>query len=251
MNDPVRGDALEAIDSGATDALLLSMQSSDPVIKEALAREALEGSIEDQELKALLLRQVYLGRAAVHDWAEALSVAEEMIALEVLGDLARQDAARAASALGAYEGALGHLRIASRIAPAERRAFHLSALGSMLRFSGRPEASVEAYETALRWASTLRPLYRAQLELARRAASDVTEMTLEEVNEQLRESGQSVGYADWVNGEVLFLLREDERARGYLNRFIERLSDANPLKVASLRLELLHAQRLISQLNSR
>ena len=251
MNDPIRGDAFDAIDSGATDALLLSMQSSDPKIKEEIARTALEKPIEDQELKALLWRQVYLGRAEAHDWTEALCIAEKIIEFEVLGDLARQDAARAASALGAYEPALGHLRIAARIAPVERRAFHLSALGSMLRFGGRPESSVEAYEAALRWASGLRPLYRAQLELARRAANDVPQNSLEELEQQLFESKERVGYDDWVRGELRYLLKDYANAKILLKDFVERQADASPLKIASLRLELLHAQRLLSQISNR
>ncbi len=237
-----------APEPAATEALLRALRARLPEEKEQIARLALKSTIEDEELEALLWRQVYIGRAWQHDWVQALEIAEKNIASEVLGDLARQDAARAASALGAYEAALGHLRVAARIAPAERRAFHYSTLASLLRFGGRPESSVESYETALRWASQLRPLYRAQLELARRAANDVPQLSLKDLNQELSASGDHVGYADWVRGEVLFLLKDYAGAEKLLRSFVERLAEANPLKVATLRLELLHAQRLLSQL---
>lgn len=248
MNDPVRSNAEVAVQPAATDALLRALKAKDPAEKELIARRALQAPIDDLELKALLRRQIYIGRAWEHDWIQALEIAEENIESEALGDLARQDAARAASALGAYDAALGHLRVAARIAPAERRAFHTGALASLLRFGGRPEASVEAYEAALRWASTHRPLYRAQLELARLAANDRPQVSLEELNHELEDAEFSLGYSDWVRGEILFLMKDYALAKKFLLQFVERLAEANPLKVATLRLELLHAQRLLSQL---
>jgi hypothetical protein len=61
-----------------------------------------------------------------------------MITCNVMADVARQDAARACLGLGDEQRAIQHLRLASRVSPPARRAFHLWTLGSVLYLNGKP-----------------------------------------------------------------------------------------------------------------
>ncbi len=58
----------------------------------------------------MLLRQLYLAYFETRRFERAAEVAEQVLALGVLSDVAHQDAARAKQALGDIEGAVGHLR---------------------------------------------------------------------------------------------------------------------------------------------
>src|SRR5690606_29849447 len=86
-------------------------------------------------LRAMLLRQVYLSFMEDRRFDRALTVAEQIVDLDVMPDVARQDAARACLGLDAVENAVGHLRIACRVCPASRRAFHAWTLGSVYYLS--------------------------------------------------------------------------------------------------------------------
>jgi hypothetical protein len=101
-----------------------------------------EGDEDDYELFALLLRQKYLAEMNDGDDEAALRIAEQMIDLGTLGDIARQDAARAALGLDDVQAAIGHLRIAARVCPASRRAFHYAHLGTLLRFDGQQKIAI-------------------------------------------------------------------------------------------------------------
>ena len=90
----------------------------------------------------------------------------------VVPDVARQDAARAYLGLGQRERALEHLRLASRVSPPARRAFHLWTLGTVLYLTGRNKEAAGALGRAARWGTTDKPLYLAQEALARRAAGE-------------------------------------------------------------------------------
>ncbi|HEY3495796.1 MAG TPA: tetratricopeptide repeat protein, partial [Polyangiaceae bacterium] len=79
----------------------------------------------DRTTRTMLLRQLYLSHMEGRRFGDALAVAEQMLESAIMPDVARQDAARACLGLGDREGALVHLRIASRVSPAARRAFHL------------------------------------------------------------------------------------------------------------------------------
>ena len=87
--------------------------------------------------RAMLLRQLYLAHMEAKRFEPALGVALDIVALDVMPDVARQDAARACLGLGDHEGAVAHLRLASRVSPPSRRAFHLWTLGSVLYLAER------------------------------------------------------------------------------------------------------------------
>src|ERR1700754_926083 len=126
----------------------------------------------DRTTRALLLRQLYLSHMEARRFAEALQAAEQMIQADIMPDVARQDAARACLGLEDREKAVEHLRLASRVSPPARRAFHLWTLGSVLYLMGHHREAAGALMRAHRWGTTERPLYLAQAALARRAAGE-------------------------------------------------------------------------------
>src|SRR4051812_24710093 len=126
----------------------------------------------DRTTRALLLRQLYLSHMEARRFSEALTAAEQMIEADIMPDVARQDAARACLGLADREKAVEHLRLASRVSPPARRAFHLWTLGSVLYLMGHHREAAGALMRAHRWGTTERPLYLAQAALARRAAGE-------------------------------------------------------------------------------
>ena len=60
--------------------------------------------------RAMLLRQLYLSHMEAKRFDQALTVALEIVSLDVMPDVARQDAARACLGVGDHEGAVSHLR---------------------------------------------------------------------------------------------------------------------------------------------
>src|SRR3954471_11066549 len=141
----------------------------------------------DRETRALLLRQLYLSHMEARRFAEALAAAEQMILADIMPDVARQDAARACLGLGDLERALDHLRLASRVSPPARRAFHLWTLGSVLYLMGRHREAAGALSRAARWGTTDKPLYLAQHALARHAAGE-TAPQLRQLRERLADA---------------------------------------------------------------
>src|SRR5204863_9328911 len=119
-----------------------------------------------------LMRQLYLAHMAARRFEQALAVSQQMIEIGVMPDVAQQDAARACLGLDRPDAAVEHLRIASRVGPASRRAFHLWTLGSTLYLLSRNREAAGALARALRWGTTAKPLYGAQLALARHASGD-------------------------------------------------------------------------------
>src|SRR6195952_4253618 len=126
----------------------------------------------DRTTRALLLRQLYLSHMEARRFAEALQAADLMVQANIMPDVARQDAARACLGWGDRETAVAHLRLASRVSPPARRAFHLWTLGSVLYLMGHSREAVGALSRAVRWSTTEKPLYLAQAALARRAAGE-------------------------------------------------------------------------------
>jgi tetratricopeptide (TPR) repeat protein len=124
----------------------------------------------DRTTQAMLLRQLYLAHFEARRFSEALDIAVQLIQLQVLADVAHQDAARACQALGDVDRAMGHLRLAARSCPASRRAFHLWTLGGLLYLEHRYGQAVSALTRAARWGTTDKPL--GHLALARCAQGD-------------------------------------------------------------------------------
>ena len=231
----------------AADCLLRALTAPDLLEKRLFCQLGLGADDSDDEIRGLLLRQMYLVELEQENDEAALLIAEEMVDLETLGDVARQDAARAAVALGRLDVAIGHLRIAARICPAARRSFHYAHLGVLLRFSGRKKQALEALEKAKRWATSDRALYLAIYALAE-ADADGTETDWIELRTRLTNAPSTKAYGLWVLGELSLRAGDPDAAQMYLRRFLERMTDAPRAKSLSLKGEIEHARQLLKQI---
>jgi tetratricopeptide (TPR) repeat protein len=204
----------------------------------------------DRTTRAMLLRQLYLSHMEGRRFADALGVAEQMLEDPVMPDVARQDAARACLGVGDREGALSHLRIASRVSPPARRAFHLWTLGSVLFLAGQYDEAVGSLSRAARWGTTDKPLYRAQLALARRAAGENVG-GLETIRERLEEAPCGQGYGQFVIGAIAFEEKNDELAERYLSLFVQRTTSGRVALEVALSGEVAYARRLLRRIRAR
>lgn len=211
------------------------------------ARKGLAAHRVDRSTRAMLLRQLYLAHVEGRRFEQALAIAQEMAALDVMADVARQDAARAQLGLGDVDGAVSELRMASRVGPPSRRAFHLWTLGSVLYVNGRPEDAIGAFERAARWGTRDKPLYRAQLALAKLAAGEPTE-DLQALKEHLEQVPCGRGYGEFVLGELAFRLGLHREAHEYLDRFITRTESGRVALEIALRGEVERARELLRSL---
>lgn len=203
----------------------------------------------DRTTRTMLLRQLYLSHMEGKRFADALAVAEQMLEGAVMPDVARQDAARACLGLGDRDGALLHLRIASRVSPPGRRAFHLWTLGSLLFLAGRHREASGALSRAARWGTTDKPLYRAQLALARCASGE--SVSIETFRERLEEAACGQGYGQFVLGALANEQRDYAAAERYLTTFVRRTTGGRIALVVALSGELAFAKRLLRGIRAR
>jgi tetratricopeptide (TPR) repeat protein len=204
----------------------------------------------DRTTRAMLLRQLYLALMEGRRFEDALSTAEEMVELGVMPDVARQDAARACLGLGERERAIAHLRLASRVSPPCRRAFHLWTLGSVLYLAGRASQAAAALSRAVRWGTTDRPLYQAQLVLARMAVGEKIG-DLESLRDRLSEAPCGQGYGQFVLGELAFYAGDAPAARDHLDRFLRRSTSGRVALAVALDAEISRARELLQVLEAR
>ncbi len=210
------------------------------------ARRGLErGTRLDPTMRAMLLRQLYLSLLEQQKFEDALKVAEESLTTGVMRDVVHQDAARACLGLGDVERAAGHLRLASRIGPASRRAFHCWTLGSVLYLAQKYDQATHALGRAVRWGTTDKPLYRAQLALARRASGQKPG-ALAELYEQLIEVPCGGGYGQFVLGELAFYQGDLVKSRDHLRAFVKRTTQGRLALAVALKGELTQARRLLT-----
>ena len=196
---------------------------------------------------AMLLRQMYVARFAQHQFEEAYALALQAVELDVLPDVIHQDAARAKHALGDLDSAIQHLRLATRQAPASRRAFHWWTLGSLMFVGGRYDDAEAALSRAARWGTTDKPLYRAHLALAKcRAGKPVRD--LHRVIEQLEACPCARGYGRFILGHLAQHDGRPHDAARYLQLFVDRTSAEQRAKRIALSAELRIARDTLQQL---
>jgi hypothetical protein len=123
-------------------------------------------------------------------------------------------------------------------------------LGSVLCLNGRPREATSALARAVRWGTTDRPLYRAQLALARLACGEETG-DLHELRERLAEAPCGQGYGKFVLGELAYHAGADEEAIGYLSEFVERSTSGRVALAVALEAEVSRARTLLRRLKQR
>jgi tetratricopeptide (TPR) repeat protein len=201
----------------------------------------------DRTTQSMLLRQLYLAYYETRRFAKALEVSEQNLHLDVLPDVVHQDAARAAQALGDVEAAAGHLRLAARVGPAKRRAFHWWTLGSVYFLAGRYDDAVSALARAARWGTTDKPLYQGHLAVARCAGGeDVPELPA--LLERLAEVPAGQGYGRFVLGHLAYYGRRWGEARRYLESFVKRTEGGRAAVAIALDGEIALARKTLARL---
>jgi tetratricopeptide (TPR) repeat protein len=237
-------------DPGALDLLKKASQARTTSLRAKYATRGLSRQGSDRTTRMLLLRQLYLAHMEARLLEDALEVAEQMVKTGVMPDVARQDAARACLGLERVEQALEHLRIASRVGPPSRRAFHLWTLGTTLYHHGRPREAAGILSRAARWSTMAKPLYLAQAALARRSGGDAVQ-NLAGLRERLEEVPCGQGYGQLVLGELAFHQGDFSSAERYLEGFVKRTTAGRVALLVALRAEVEHARGLLRQIRGR
>ncbi len=201
----------------------------------------------DRTTKALLLRQLYLSHFVTGHFERAYEISCQAVGLGVLEDVVHQDAARAKQAAGDIDGAIGHLRLATRRAPPSRRAFHWWTLGSLLFVADRHPEAIDAFARAARWGTTDKPLYQGHLALAK-CESGLKVRGLPALIERLRDCPAGQGYGRFVLGQLSFHSERFGDAARYLDAFVERTTRGHDATAIALAGELEMARRTLSQI---
>ncbi len=194
-----------------------------------------------------LLRQLYLAHYEQRRFRQAFGIAEQMIELGDMPDVAHQDAARALHACGDIDGAVGHYRIAARRGPASRRAFHCWTLGSVLFLEGRHDEAISALERAKRWATSDKPLYEAHIVLVRCSRGEVPSGVLGTLA-RLAQVPAGQGYGRFVLGMLSVHAGRYADARRFLESFVRRTREGRATVAIALEGELGLAKRTLSLL---
>jgi len=234
---------VERANASATDALEKALRAKTPELRIKHARVGLARTC-DEDTRALLLRQLYLGLLETERFDKARVAAEQIIALgTMMPDVARHDAARACQAAGDVDAAIDHLREAARVAPPERRAFHLSTLGGLLYAVGRASDAIAPLQVAIDENGSPLPLLRAQLALARDGDAE-----LDAAYHELANDPSGEGYGRFVLGEIAFVRGNRERAHVHLESFLSRARRARPAARAALALEIARAEATLGRI---
>lgn len=203
----------------------------------------------DPDIQLLLLRQLYLAHLDEEDWSSALSIANQMVRVGPMKDVAHHDRGRVHIARGELKQAIEAQRLASRHAPPQRRSFHTFALAQFQHFAGESDASLRTLERALRWSHRDRPLvraFRAYVELE----TDRVPESLEATRRALNASPMRDGYGQFVLGMIAWHLGDKRMATVHLRAFLRKNASAEKAKAATLREELKRARQVLSETES-
>lgn len=204
----------------------------------------------DRTTQAMLLRQLYLAYFETRRFERAAEVADQVLALGVLRDVAHQDAARAKQALGDIEGAVGHLRLAARTGPASRRAFHWWTLGSVYHLARRYDEAIGALTRAARWGTRDKPLYQGHLAVVQ-CESGRTVEGLGALIDRLSEVPAGQGYGRFVLGQMAYFDRRWDEAEKYLEAFVQRSTSGRAAVAIALGGEIEAARQTLASLPKR
>jgi tetratricopeptide (TPR) repeat protein len=194
----------------------------------------------------LLLRQLYLSHLESREFAAARAVAEQMVDIGEIPEIAHHDLARACMAQGDLTAAVGYLRLAARQGPPHRRALHFWTLGRALYLNRQFAAALAAFRRALRWASSNQALYRAHAELCLHHLGEQADLM--RAYQQLGEAEPLPLYAEFLGGELLRLLDQPRLAHELWSTFIRQVPHSPVEAAVGLWAEARQAQRWLDEL---
>jgi tetratricopeptide (TPR) repeat protein len=228
--------------------LARAMKALTPRSRALWARRGLAHSGKlDRTTKSMLLRQLYLALYEERRFQKAAEIADQIVGIAVLPDVAHQDAARAKQGLGDIEAAAGHLRLAARVGPANRKAFHWWTLGSLYFLAHRYDDAISALTRASRWGTTDKPLYQGHLAIARCAKGEAV-ADLGTFIDRLAGVPAGQGYGRFVLGQLAFYDQRWAESRRYLESFLTRTLGGRAAMMIALEGEIEVAQRTLSSL---
>lgn len=235
----------------AEDILQRAIAAATPRSRRMWARRGLSLRAPlDRTIQSLLLRQLYLAYFEDRRFEKASEISEQLVALDILPDVAQQDAARARQALGDIDGAASHLRLAARVSPPSRRAFHFWTLGGLYFLAQRYNEAIAALTRAARWGTTDKPLYQGHLALAR-CAEGKPVADLARVIERLSDAPSAQGYGRFVLGHLLYYAGRAEEARRHLEAFVRRTTTGRAAMAIALDGEVARAKETLAALEGR
>lgn len=229
--------------------LALTAESAKHRAQHARAGLAIEDVDLTPDTHVLLLRQLYLAHLEMKQLRKAAHVAEDMVRVGALPDIAHHDCARILFAIGEEEKAIQHQRLASRHAPASRRSFHLWSLATLQHFAGHHEDALSTLRRAERWATRDRPLLRAHAAYVELDGGGVPEDLLDIVRE-LEGAKCREGYGEYLLGMIAIELGDRRKAAGLLRAFLRRNAAINPAKALTLREELRRVCTALARIES-
>jgi hypothetical protein len=123
-------------------------------------------------------------------------------------------------------------------------------LGSVLYFRGDYSGAAVAFQRAARWGTTAKPLYEAQLLLARsHGGASITGLpSIADARQALEGAPCGQGYGRFVLGELAHRQGDWAAAREYLEEFVSRLAEGRVALRVGLGAELDRARGLLSTL---
>lgn len=195
----------------------------------------------------MLLRQLYLALFEERRFEKASEVSKQVLALDILPDVAHQDAARVRQALGDVDGAAAHLRLAARVGPPSRRAFHWWTLGSVFHLARRYDDAISALTRAARWGTTDKPLYQGHLAVVR-CENGERVADLATLIARLADVPAGQGYGRFVLGQMAYYCGLQEDAQRYLEAFVRRSESGRAALAIALAGEIARAKETLSSL---
>jgi hypothetical protein len=123
-------------------------------------------------------------------------------------------------------------------------------LGSVLYLAGNHREAIGALSRASRWGTTDKPLYQAQVALARLANGE-SPGDLQAYRERLADAPCGQGYGQFVLGELAFNSGDYLAAREYLRGFVKRSTKGRVALAVALEGEVARARRLLTRISQR
>jgi hypothetical protein len=200
---------------------------------------------DDSEGAVLLHREIFKAHLVAGRPRSAHAIARKMVRAGALTEVAHADLGRACAALGWWIRAAQAYRLAARFAPARRRALHWGACGSAFHHARHHDEAIAAFDRALRWSTTTRPLHRAQSVLVRLDRGEKVE-DLDGVVADLELARCGEGYGRYVLGRLVIAGGDRRKGTTFLREFLRRnVGDA--LREATLAGEIRAARRLLQE----
>ena len=233
------------------DFLRLALKADSARRRAEYARAGLASAAEELEpdTQVLLLRQLYLAHLERHELRRASEVAQQMVNVGSMPEVAHHDAARVLYALGHVDEAISHQRMAARGAGPARRSFHFWCLANFMHLAGQSTASLHILRKAERWAARDLPLIRAHAAFIQLDDGKAPEGLSETIHE-LRTAKCREGYGQYLLGMIAHLMGDEGNARVHLRTFLRRNASADVPKTITLREEFRRARIALASIDS-